>query len=78
MSAAEPDPNETAEYLFDNYGHCRCDARCLCLRGTWKGLACPYWVPLGVRTYDELREWIKDHAYTQASRPAWPGNTERK
>lgn len=51
---------DLAEYLLDNYGTCELEAGCYwcpgCLKNGWLGRACPHWKPLGVTTWEELRE----------------------
>lgn len=54
---------ELADYLEENYGECELgSARCYhgpgpqCLKSGWKGILCPHWKPLGVKTWEELRE----------------------
>lgn len=42
--------------LGENYGTCAVHP-CLCLRGPWRGRACPNWQPTSARTYEELSAW---------------------
>ena len=49
-----------ADYLLDNYGDCKA-GRCVCLlTGQWIGRGCPNWTPLGVKTWDELGDWMDE------------------
>lgn len=45
-------------YILDNYGHCVKDAkgRCTCRTSSeWRGCLCPYWVPIGASSLEDLR-----------------------
>jgi hypothetical protein len=51
--------NDLAQYIADNYGRCKLDPHCLCLRSgavSWYGCACSKWVPTTATTLAELRE----------------------
>lgn len=50
--------SELEQYLADNYGHCT-EKKCDCLEHNWKGISCLYWVPLRVKDYEELRNYMK-------------------
>ena len=50
--------NDVANYILDNYGTCKRGANlCFCMKHGWKGQACESWIPLGVKTLDQLLEW---------------------
>lgn len=61
MSVAVPD----ADYFDHNYGVCALDP-CPCLHRifkgehTWLGMACVYWRPLGVRSWEELAQRARE------------------
>lgn len=47
-------------YFLNNYGRCRLGEECECLKGLrfdgqWGGLMCDDWMPLGVRSMEELK-----------------------
>ena len=52
-------------YFLHNYGHCRRD-NCLCVTGnhpafsgSWGGLACPDWIPMGSQEIKDMIEKAK-------------------
>lgn len=63
VSFEEMTPAEWAQYFDHNYGTCAV-CPCPCLERIfkqihpWLGTGCPNWQPLGVRSWDELRERI--------------------
>lgn len=53
---------DEADYFLDNYGTCEREHLCGrdgCLRTGWLGRSCPHWKSLGVRSLDELRDFVK-------------------
>lgn len=48
-----------ADYWFDNYGACRQGPKCQCLKYGWKGQSCLDWQPIGVKSLEELFEYVK-------------------
>lgn len=48
------------DYWLDNYGTCKNHAKqCQCLQiGPWLGQGCLDWIPLGVKSFEELKEHI--------------------
>lgn len=58
-------PDDLADSLEENYGECELGSgQCYhgpgpqCLKLGWKGILCPHWRPLVVKTWDELKEWL--------------------
>ena len=50
-----PTVPEMEEAVFlDNYGTCRLNSECRCLRTGWLGRRCPEWSPLGITNWDDL------------------------
>lgn len=43
-------------YLLDNYGFCKLEAACTCLRNTWMGRVCLNWQPSGFLTLEDLKD----------------------
>jgi hypothetical protein len=58
--------SDLEQYLLDNYGRCS-NSVCRCLKDGWIGTLCPYWVPLGVRSFEQLKE----KALEQYNGPSW-------
>lgn len=55
LEMSKPD----AGYFLDHYGVCSLTERgvrggCVCLNAVWMGRGCPWWIPLGVKSFDEL------------------------
>jgi hypothetical protein len=54
----------TADYFLDHYSTCDLGADCYwskfgCLRTGWRGRQCKHWHPLGVRSLEELMQWMR-------------------
>lgn len=47
---------ELAEYLLDNYGFCKLENKCVCIKPTsaWLGRLCINWVPSGAEDHGHL------------------------
>lgn len=54
--SSTPSFEPTEDYWLDNYGHCQLEW-CMCLKFGWKGRSCVYWKPLGVKSFQELKEY---------------------
>jgi len=51
------------DYFLDTYGTCELGApRCSCLKKEWLGRGCLHWQPLGVKSFDDLKEHVKNEA----------------
>jgi hypothetical protein len=42
------------DYLTENFGSCKLQNNCTCLRQGWMGTNCPHWVPVQASNYEEL------------------------
>lgn len=56
-------PDET--YFLDHYGVCALTERaipggCVCIRPgqPWLGRGCPWWIPLGAKSFDDLKHIV--------------------
>lgn len=45
--------NDLENYIADHYGACRL-AKCTCLRDTWRGRGCTFWIPVTAKNWDEI------------------------
>lgn len=44
------------EYIQNNYGICKLEENCKCLKNVWLGKSCINWIPVKAKNWDEFRE----------------------